>query len=263
MTLTFQHSNTPCLLMGFYEEIVSNYDSMTRFQERIERETATLQEWAERYGFRSAVDTACGTGLHAIILAQLGIDTAGADISEAMLEQARTHARDLKLDIPWIQSGMETLSQKLDRQYETVFCLGNSLPHLLTQAELQAAFESFWQLLAPGGTLVIQILNYARILKQQERIVGIHRQGATEFIRFYDFLPNRIRFNLLTVEWESDKRLKHALSSTTLYPYRKQELQEALEKLGGMSVEFYGDMNFQPFDEEKSSNLVLVAQKRS
>ncbi len=248
--------------MGFYEEIVSNYDSMTRFQERIERETNMLQQWIERYHFRSAVDTACGTGLHAIILAQLGIETVGADISDAMLEYARTHAKELNVNIPWIQSGMEELSHKLDHQYEAVFCLGNSLPHLLTQEDLQAAFESFWQLLGAGGILVIQILNYAGILSKQERIVGIHRQGATEFIRFYDFLPERVRFNLLTVEWEGDKRLKHALSSTELYPYRRRKLEEALAPLESSAVEFYGDMNFQPFDENNSSNLVMVAQKR-
>ena len=248
--------------MGFYEEIVSNYDSMIRFQERLRKETDTLQQWIERYRFRSAVDTACGTGLHAIIFAQLGLDVAGADISEAMLQQARSHAKELDVHIPWIHSGMQVLSQKLaGRQFEAVFCLGNSLPHLLTQAELQAAFESFHQLLAPGGILVIQMLNYNRILKKQERIVGIHRQGSTEFIRFYDFLPERLRFNLLTVEWEGDTRVKHSLSSTELHPYQKQELEAMVEKFDDMIIESYGSMDFQSFDKSRSSNLVLVAKK--
>ena len=247
--------------MGFYEKIVSNYDNMTRFKERMQKETGILKHWIERYHFRSAVDTACGTGLHAILLAQLDIDVAGADISEAMLEQARVHAKEWNVNIPWIQSGMQELSQKLDRQFEAVFCLGNSLPHLLTHTELQAAFKSFWQLLAPGGILAIQMLNYSKVLEQQERIVGIHRQGSTELIRFYDFLPERIRFNLLTVEWGSDKNLTHDLSSTELYPYRKQDVEKVLTGLGDVTVEFYGDMSFHAFDEAASPNLVLVAQK--
>ncbi|MBD3308567.1 hypothetical protein GF339_19275, partial [candidate division KSB3 bacterium] len=55
--------------MGFYEEIAEQYDSMTRFQMRMPRETEMLKGWIARYHFCSVVDIACGTGLHAIILA--------------------------------------------------------------------------------------------------------------------------------------------------------------------------------------------------
>ncbi|PID55807.1 hypothetical protein CSB45_14435 [candidate division KSB3 bacterium] len=249
--------------MGFYEEIVSDYDSMTRFQERRQREISVLQQWIERYHFRSALDTACGTGLHAVILAQLGLDVVAADISEAMLQQARSHARELNVSIPWVQSGMQDLSQKFDRHFDAVLCLGNSLPHLVTQADLQAAIESFWRLLAPGGILVIQMLNYDRVLELQERLVGIHREGTTEYIRFYDFLPECLRFNLLTVEWEADKASRHRLSSTELYPYRKRDLEAALKKFEGMTAEYYGSMDFHPFAERESPNLVLAARKAS
>lgn len=59
--------------MGFYEEIAEDYDAMARFHERVPAETAMLKTWVERYQWRSAVDAACGTGLHAILLAQLGL----------------------------------------------------------------------------------------------------------------------------------------------------------------------------------------------
>ena len=49
-------------IMGFYEEIATYYDTMTRFHERIPDETALLKVWVERYQLRSVVDLACGTG---------------------------------------------------------------------------------------------------------------------------------------------------------------------------------------------------------
>lgn len=246
--------------MGFYEEIVSEYDSMTRFQERMQRETDMLKNWIERYQFHSAVDVACGTGIHAILLAQLGIQTVGADISEAMLAKAKTHARECHVQIPWIQTSMEHARQHIEGQYDAVFCLGNSLPHLLTQSELDDAINSFLQLLNPKGILVMQLLNYSRILAEQNRIVGIHRQGTTEYIRFYDFSPELIGFNLLTVHWKNGKTT-HTLNSTSLYPYRKHELEQALDQHGFSNFEYYGDMHFHPFEEHSSQNLVVVGKK--
>ncbi|MBD3305431.1 methyltransferase domain-containing protein [candidate division KSB3 bacterium] len=233
---------------------------MTRFQMRMPRETEMLKGWIARYHFCSVVDIACGTGLHAIILAQLGIQTVAADISEAMLQNARAHAEHFGVQIPWIQTSMEHARQHIEGTYDAVFCLGNSLPHLLNQEALEAAVQNFARLLQPGGLAVIQILNYQRILADQQRIIGIHRQDDTEFIRFYDFLPDGIGFNLLTIQWEQGKP-SHTLSTTLLYPYQQHEVVQALSTGGFRNFEYYGDMNFQPFDPQTSSNLVIVAQQ--
>lgn len=247
--------------MGFYEEIATYYDTMTRFQERMPGEMAMLKTWIERYQFRSVIDIACGTGLHAIILARLGIRTIGVDISAMMLEMARAHAREMDIEIAWIQASMEQARSKIQGKYDAVFCLGNSLPHLLNHAALQSAVQSFYSLLSPGGIAAIQLLNYHRILAEQQRIIGIHRQGTTEFIRFYDFYPDRLRFNVLSIDWQNESPV-HTLNSTPLYPYQKDELESALAKQGFGKFEYYGTMTFQPFEELSSPNLVLVARKK-
>ncbi len=247
--------------MGFYEEIAGYYDTMTRFQERIADETAMLKAWIERYQFRSVADIACGTGLHAIILSQLGIQTVGADISERMLEMARVHALEIGVETTWIHSSMEEARFKIQGEYDAVFCLGNSLPHLLNHTALLSAIKSFCRLLSPGGIVVLQLLNYHRILAEQQRIIGIHRQGTTEFVRFYDFYSDRIRFNVLSIGWQNRSPV-HTLNSTPLYPYQKDELESALAKQGFGEFEYYGTMTFQPFEELSSPNLVLVARKK-
>ncbi len=246
--------------MGFYEEIAERYDEMTRFDERVQRETAIIKGWVEGYRFRSAVDVACGTGIHAIVLAQLGIPTVGADISEAMLEKARFHAEDRGVQVSWIQTAMQQARQNIEGEHEAVFCLGNTIPHLLTPEDLDVAISNFSQLLTPGGIVVIQLLNYHRIMREQNRIVGIHRQGSTEFIRFYDFYHSNIQFNILTIDWQNGKAA-HRLSSTTLYPYQRHELERALSKHRFSEFECYGNMGFQSFDEHKSPNLVIVGRK--
>ncbi|RPJ50835.1 MAG: class I SAM-dependent methyltransferase, partial [Acidobacteria bacterium] len=70
----------------FYKELASDYDSMTRFKQRLRGEEQMLRRWRERYGFNSALDAACGTGLHAVVLAQMGVKATAADPSAAMLD---------------------------------------------------------------------------------------------------------------------------------------------------------------------------------
>ncbi len=247
--------------MGFYEEIAEQYDDMTRFHERVHKETAMLKRWSDQYGFHTALDVACGTGIHAIAMASLGIQVVGTDISEAMLAKAKAHAEEFDVRVSWVHVSMQELHQKLHDKYQAIFCLGNSIPHLLQHSDLNATFKNFYDLLSPKGILAIQLLNYHRIFAEQNRIVGIHRQGEMEYIRFYDFQPDRIMFNLLTIHFHGGT-CTHSLSSTPLYPYQRGELEHELSKYGFTELKCYGDMQFQSFDEQGSSNLVIVGRKK-
>ncbi len=247
--------------MEFYEELAAEYDNMTRFDERLPKERAMLHGWIDRYHFRSALDVACGTGLHAILLAQAGIQMVGADLSPAMLKQAHAHADELGVQVEWIEADMESGDRRINRQFDAAFCLGNSLPHLLTPQAFEAAASSFSRLLHPGGMLAIQLLNYARILAERERIVGIHRHGATEYVRFYDFLDPLVRFNVLTIQWQENQAAS-TLNATTLYPYQQGEIETMLRRHDFTEIEVFGDMLFHPFDAEQSPNLVVVAKKK-
>ncbi len=246
--------------MDFYDTIAQQYDGMTRYAQRLASEKAVLQRWQERYGFHSVIDVACGTGLHAILMAEMGLQVLGADLSAAMLAKAQEHANEAGMQVTWKQAPMQELQQHVSGQFDAIFCLGNSLPHLLTESDLRASLQGFYALLNPGGHLLIQLLNYDRILARQERIVGVHRQGNQEYIRFYDFLYGPIQFNILTIDWENDKAT-HALHSTPLYPYRQVEVRHALAGCGFQEMEFFGDMQFEPFDILKSQNLIIVAKK--
>ncbi len=245
----------------FYENIADGYDEMTRFRARLKSEKAVMKEWMERYPMQSALDAACGSGLHSILLAKLGVRVTGADISAGMLEQARRNAAAEKAEVRFIHSPMQQLKQTAGEKYDAVFCMGNSLPHLTDEKSLAETLHGFAGLLSPDGVVILQLLNYTRILAGRQRIIGVNRSGEREFIRFYDFLDKTIRFNILSVDWRYEKATPH-LSSTELYPYRKNELEQALREKGLTVQEIFGDMKFSNFDEASSPNLVLVAGKK-
>lgn len=246
--------------MDFYDELAEHYDDMTRFADRMTPEMAMLQEWQARYGFTAALDVACGTGLHTIALTRLGIPTIGIDLSAAMLAQAQRHADELRLTIPWIQASMGDFARHLAEPSPALFCLGNSLPHVLNRAELEAVAQNFYDALAPGGIAAIQILNYQRILAEQQRIVGIHRQAERVYVRLYDFHPDQLTFHILTIHLQAGA-CPYTLQSTELKPYTQADLTPVFSAQGFTQFEYYGDMRFHPFEAAASGNLVMVAKK--
>ena len=219
-----------------------------------------MEEWAGRYDFKSVVDVACGTGLHSIILAEKGFSVTGADLSPSMIEKAIENSRKRNVNIPFFQVSMDKLGEVLKDKFDFLLCLGNSIPHITEKEVLKNVFRSFFSILNPGGTFVIQLLNYHKVYKTDNRIVGVHRKGNKEFIRFYDLSHDYLVFNNLIVKWNGDK-CTHNLHSTILHPYRKEDLEKALASEGFCDFEFYGDMKFSDFDKEASSNLVIVGKK--
>ena len=246
------------MTMDFYDQIADTYDEMTNLESRLEsiRKFVTLIK--NRYNLTSAVDVACGTGGHVTVMSQMGIRAVGADISAGMLDKARTFANQVGGQVQWINCPMQELSQHIKEKFDIVLCLGNSLPHILTQDDLDRNLSGFAEVLRPGGVLLIQLLNYHQVLKEKKRIVAVTKNNNNEYIRFYDFLPELIQFNLLRIKWEG-KKSTHTLSSTTLFPYTFDILEEVLQKYKFSTINRYSDLEFRPFDEEESSNLVIEA----
>lgn len=245
---------------AFYRGLAASYDGMTRFAERLPGERALLAEWRERHGFNRLLDAACGTGVHAIALAQLGVEVTGADLSPEMLAEARAHAAAEGVEVQWVEAAMEQLTAGVKGPFDALFCLGNSLPHLLDEAALAAALTGFHALLAPGGLLLLQLVNYDLVLAWQRRILAVNRDGEREFIRFYDFGAPLLRFNILEIDW-SQQPPRHHLQGTPLHPWRRAGVERAVEAAGFGAVEIYGDMRWGEYTAAKSQNLVVTAKK--
>ncbi len=246
----------------FYHSLAEEYDEMTRFSARLESEKQVLRQWVERYRISSVLDAACGTGLHAILFSQLGVQVTGCDVSEAMLTKARENSKRLEAQVHWVVAAMQSLRQNIRGKFDAVFCLGNSIPHLQTREDLNRTLQNFREVLQTGGTLILQLLNYHRILSEKKRIININRNrsGNIEYIRFYDFAKDRLVFNILRIDWKKPK-VAHQINSTELFPYLKEDIESALRENGFSNPEYFGDIKFSPFSGDTSPNRVVVAKQ--
>ncbi len=215
-----------------------------------------------RFDIASAVDAACGAGLFAIELARRGVKVLASDISSEMLKSAELNAAAAGIDTDmcsWLQAPMQDLGDRTSGPRDAVVCMGNSLPHLLSDEDLRGALEGFAAILSGGGVLALHLLNYRVVLERGERIVGITRDGEREFVRFYDFGDDLVDFNILEIQWDPEGGSTHKILSTPLRPYLYNDMADALADAGFSDIQTFGDLQFNPFDPETSDTLLLTA----
>ena len=243
---------------GFYDRLEPDYDQMTGFEERFSREQPNFEALVRQHGIRSAVDAGCGTGLHAILLSRLGVDVIAIDASSKMVRKAKEHAGDSGVRLRAQRASFSELKGLVKRPVDAVFCLGNSLPHLLNDRDLDKALANFHAILRPGGVLFLQLLNYERILAERQSTQSIRESGGLKYIRSYEYSDP---FVLFTVQ--AMGRAGEGLRSVTtrLRPLTSVQLLSALSKAGFVDAQFFGGMTLADFDAAASKDLVARARR--
>jgi SAM-dependent methyltransferase len=244
----------------FYDGLALDYDEMTGFEKRFIREKPFFRLLVGRFGINSALDAGCGTGFHSLLLSQLGVKVTAFDVSEEMLQITRRHASDMNIELRTLQASFFDIGSKLNERFDAVFCLGNSLVHLLSGREVEAALRNLHTVLRHDGVLFIQILNYARLLETEERIQSVKEAGGKVFVRFYDYEDERIRFNILTIA-KKESMLTHSLRSVELLPIPKEEILMTMRNVGFSDVKLFGSISLEEFEAQNSTDLIVIGKK--
>lgn len=261
-------------LMTDYDSFSSDYDRFVSWPGRLAFEMPFIEQTLASLGQAKptrVLDSACGTGMHALELARRGYAAAGADISTGMIAQTRLNAQAAALDVDFSAAGFGELARAFDtviQPFDALLCLGNSLPHVASASELSAALADFSACLRPGGLLLLQNRNFDAVVAARERWMEPQssRDGGHEwvFIRFYDFTPDgMIQFNILTLERLSpDAAWTQKITLTRLFPLLAEPLSQALASAGFGEITLFGSMTGTDFNPASSGNLVITARKR-
>jgi glycine/sarcosine N-methyltransferase len=248
----------------FYDGLGGDYDRMVSWETRLAREEAFFQRLFTENGTRSVLDAACGTGMHAIAFARRGLAAAGADLSPAMVSRAKENAAAAGAAVDFRAAAFGELSRAFNGPFDAVTCLGNSLPHLLDDTALAAAFTDFARLLSPRGLLVIQNRNYDRVLREKQRFMPLSAredaEGTTLFLRITDFSGELLQFTIVTLKKRGGSWTQ-AVQSTPLRALRRTVVEEALRGAGFSSIESWGSYAMTPADAPDAADLVVAARR--
>lgn len=255
-----------------YGSFAGDYDRFVNWKERLAYEMPFIEQQINELANGTQtnldiLDTAAGTGMHAIALAAGGHRVSAADLFPQMTEIGTENARQSNVQVTFRTAGLGDMASVFGMgKFDLLLCLGNSLPHLTSARELTEALQDFAASLRPGGMVLIQNRNFDLVVRAQQRWMEpqVYEQDDNEWIfqRFYDFLPGGlIRFNIVTLKREKDAAWQTGINSTLLRPQFHNELVQGLSKAGFRDIHAYGNMQGEAFQPETSGNLILTARK--
>jgi len=151
--------------------------------------------------------------------------------------------------------------------FDTIICLGNSLPHLLSGEAILGALTDMAKCLRPDGLLLLQNRNFDAVMAEKNRWLGTQSrlEGTREwlFLRFYDFDPDGlITFNIIRLFRDENDPWKQNISTTRLFPLKQEILLPLLNQAGFHQISCFGQIGGGAFDRMKSGNLVITAMKK-
>ena len=119
-------------------------------------------------GAASIMEIGCGTGAHAVELAQLGFDITGVDRSEGMLDAADARKSSAQPDIASRMSFShgDARTVRLGRTFDAVISLFHVISYQATNADLAAAFETARAHLDRDGVFIFDCWYGPAVLKQ-------------------------------------------------------------------------------------------------
>jgi SAM-dependent methyltransferase len=144
------------------------------FDAKVAEQRALLQTLGLEPGQHgAAIDLGCGPGFQAVALAELGFSRVLAvDMSQTLLDELAAHKGDLPIEL--VHADLCRLPLlAAPRSLEAIVCMGDTLTHLESRADVSGLLAAAHAALAFGGVLVLTFRDLSVELTGLDRFVPV------------------------------------------------------------------------------------------
>jgi glycine/sarcosine N-methyltransferase len=248
--------------LALFEHLARYYDRLFPVNEK--SVAFFLNVFAEDH-VRTVADIACGTGRYTLALASAGLHCIGLDLDGAMIAQAEAARQEAGLvNVRFVQGDMRILQPHMD-SLDALICIGNSLANLTDPDDIRRALAEFHAVLTPGGTLVLQLVNFDRHQHQGLTFSDIVLDTPPlRFQRRYADGPNgliRFETNLDFPCPDNPDMVCTEKDTTLIYPLPKDIMIGFLTEQRFSDIRVLGAYDGSPFTADSPASI-FVARRR-
>jgi 2-polyprenyl-3-methyl-5-hydroxy-6-metoxy-1,4-benzoquinol methylase len=255
--------------VSWYDDRAAVYDTLHEgSQVPYESVVNELDNLFKPYGVRTVLDMACGTGGHALLIAQRGYQVTGSDLSAAMIAEAAKKAQNQKLPVAFHQGDMRTACHG---SFDALICMNNSFGHITEPEDFSITLSNFRKNLKPGGLLFIDHFNGSFMQEIESGTVRIARCFTTEDGVVVDIersvYSEELQSLIITTKSYTQKHSEAdpVISSEVfrMKLWTKEQMAEALVTAGFQPLAFYDGVmsgKLQEFKGIESPSLATFAQ---
>lgn len=235
--------------------LVERYDYLIDWTERAKNEARFIINNLRERGIITVLDAATGTGFDSIQLILEGFNVTSLDGSYQMLLKARQNAKKHKIKLSIIHSDWRRMRKASINQYDAIICLGNSISHLFTKNEQLITLSAFYHSLKPGGILIVDHLNYERILKTgafERHTLYFTGKDVKAALEYFDTGLFRFSYTF-PFDW---------IYFLHFFPIMEAQFKDLLSTVGFKKITVYGDFN-QEYSVNENEFYIYIAEKRT
>lgn len=236
-------------VIEYYDELYPVTESQKKFYADLMKQYATPVKFL-RVG--------CGTGYFEHLLARDGHDVTGIETSKEMLESANLKRRNQLMSIRFFLMSTIDMTRFLGKGfYNIISCLNDRVVFIHDHTLMRKFFFDCKQLLAPGGVVVLQFVNF-----KEYTAVPMAKLPVRE----------SIRAKLYTALWTKDDGSKYlsedvetgngkilpVIDKASIYPITSEEVSDFAKEAGFTSVELYSDFTGKPFTGSEPEIIAVV-----
>ncbi|PCI34147.1 MAG: hypothetical protein COB53_11885 [Elusimicrobia bacterium] len=206
------------------------------------------------------LDVCCGTGRHSIPLARKGMAVTGIDVSKRFLKRARCAGSKAR----FLERDMRALGFK--SEFDAAINMWSSFGYFERASDDLKTLRSIRQALKPGGRLLMQTINGARVrgILQWMRDRQVPTDHWSEFAPHCFVLerPRLIRKDsVVETEWTILRGKRRDQLTSRIRLYDGDSLSRLLIRAGFSIRSFSGDCDGSAYDPSDSLRIVIIAQK--
>lgn len=244
-----------------YQQMPEYFDAHN-INEQTEAKNALIEKLLKEQGVTTVLDMTCGTGSQVFYLAQRGYEVIGSDFSPALLDIARSKAKEMNRNITFIDGDMRKVKAG---KFDAVITIFNAIGHLI-KPDFEKALQNIHANLKDGGVYIFDIFNlqaitdniiddFAMVIESIVNGVNIRNIQHSEIDRQHGLLTSHDHYTISKEDCEPETHT----NSFSLQIYTAAELRKMLEHNGFKIIGQY-DMDGNDFVAEKSLNILTVAK---
>lgn len=159
--------------MSIFNSYARYYDLLYKDKD-YEKEGKSVHEIIKKYCPKTdlILELGCGTGKHAIMLAEIGYTLHGVDLSSEMLESAVQRRSNLNIDaakkLSFSQGDIRTV--KIDKKFDTVISLFHVMSYQTTNNDLMSSFATAKNHLNSGGIFIFDCWYGPAVLSEKPSV---------------------------------------------------------------------------------------------
>jgi SAM-dependent methyltransferase len=241
------------------------FDLYIDWDRRLAREMPYLISRLESAACRKVVDVACGTGAHAIALAEAGFVVTAMDPDPALLGKASALAGKAGVSLEFKEAAFADLPAGMEAAFDAAICMGNSISLAGPGKDLEVALSGLGSLLKPSGLLLVHSINYPMLAKRREDPWGPVRVLEDGGLILKGFIPRQsgpwdaVLIHL--AKDEQDNWQRHPVRFE-LNPHSPSDLKNAARGAGLSLKAVQGGFESEAPDAPKSADLVYELIKK-